>query len=71
MIVFKCSRNIKISGEDIESWGAQFVTSDTTEFDVINDSIITRFGKAMIDNVEFKNCSQIDTQKAAIRFENA
>lgn len=47
------------------------VTSDTTEYDIINDMIITRFGQAMIDNVEFYNCSQIDTQKAAIRFENA
>lgn len=69
--VILLTRNIKVTGEDIESWGAQFVTSDTTEFDVINDSIITRFGKTMIDNVEFRNCSQIDTQKAAIRFENA
>ena len=42
--VLLLSRNIKISGEDIESWGAQFVTSDTTEFDLVNDSIITRLG---------------------------
>jgi len=69
--VILLSRNIKISGEDIESWGAQFVTSDTTEFDVINDQVITRFGQTFIDNVEFYNCSQIDTHKAAIRFENA
>jgi hypothetical protein len=27
------SRNIQISGEDIESWGCQMVTSDTIEFD--------------------------------------
>jgi len=27
------TRNVKIVGEDIESWGAQFVTSDTIEFD--------------------------------------
>jgi hypothetical protein len=69
--VMLLSRNIKISGEDIESWGAQFVTSDTSEFDLVNDMIINRLGQTLLDNVEFKNCSQIDTQKAAIRFENA
>jgi len=26
------SRNIKVLGEDKESWGAQVVTSDTVEF---------------------------------------
>jgi len=55
--VILLTRNIKIVGEDIESWGAQFVTSDTTEYDVINDSIVTRYGQAFIDNVEFYNCS--------------
>lgn len=28
------SRSIKIVGEDIESWGAQIVTSDTVESDL-------------------------------------
>jgi len=55
--VILLTRNIKIVGEDIESWGAQFVTSDTTEYDVVNDSIVTRYGQAFIDNVEFYNCS--------------
>jgi len=31
--VLLLSRNIKVVGEDIESWGAQVVTSDTIEFD--------------------------------------
>jgi len=30
-----------------------------------------RSGATNIDSVEFFNCSQIDTQKAAVRFENA
>lgn len=59
--VILLTRNIKVVGEDVESWGAQFVTSDTTEYDLINDSIVVRYGQAFIDNVEFYNCSQIDT----------
>jgi len=31
--VLLLNRNIKIAGQDIESWGAQFVTSDTIEND--------------------------------------
>ena len=37
------SRNIQVSGEDIESWGAQVVTSDTVEFDS-NGEMISRHG---------------------------
>jgi len=62
------SRNIKISGENIESWGGQFVTSDTVEIDTTGQLTI-RNGQTILDSVEIYNCSQIDTFKAAIRFE--
>jgi hypothetical protein len=58
------SRNIVIAGEDIESWGGQIVTSDTIESD-----LTIRNGQTIMFNVEIYNCSQINTLKAAIRFE--
>jgi len=58
------SRNIRIVGEDIESWGAQIVTSDTIEWD-----LTVRQGQLFMDNVEVYNASQANTEKAAIRFE--
>jgi len=64
--VLLLTRNVKIDAEDIESWGGQIVTSDTIEF-----SGKMRFGHTVLDNVEIFNCSQIDTFKAAIRFEAA
>lgn len=63
------TRNVRIVAEDIESWGGQIVTSDTQE--IYDDEIITRRGTTVIDNVEIFNCSQIDTFKAALRFESA
>ena len=65
------SRNIKISGEDIDSWGCQMVTSDTMEYDEATQELIYRNGQTILDSIEMFNCSQIDTTKAAIRFENA
>jgi hypothetical protein len=46
------SRNVKIIGEDIESWGGQIVTSDTIEAD-----LTLRNGSMRLDNVEIYNCS--------------
>lgn len=63
------TRNVKIDAEDIESWGGQIVTSDTME--IYDDEIVTRVGSTIMDSVEIFNCSQIDTFKAAIRFESA
>jgi len=54
--VLLLSRNIKVVGQDIESWGAQVVTSDTVEFDSEGE-MKTRAGHSIIDNVEFFNCS--------------
>jgi len=58
------SRNIIIAGEDIETWGGQIVTSDTIEGD-----LTVRNGHTILHNVEIYNCSQINTLKAALRFE--
>ena len=64
--VLLLTRNVKIDAEDIETWGGQIVTSDTIEF-----SGKVRYGHTIMDNVEIFNCSQIDTFKAALRFEGA
>jgi hypothetical protein len=58
------TRNVKIVGEDIESWGGQIVTGFAL------DDVIFRYGQTYLDNVEIFNCSQIDTEKAALRWEN-
>jgi hypothetical protein len=63
------TRNCKIVGEDIESWGGNILVGDTVEID--NGEIKERVGHMILDHVEIYNNSQIDTFKAAIRFENA
>ena len=50
--VMHLTRNVKIVGNDTDSWGCQVVTSDFTE---ANDEI--RAGRTIIDNVEIYNCS--------------
>ena len=47
------------------------VTSDTIEFDQTTGELKERTGLMILDHVEMYNCSQIDTYKASIRFENA
>jgi hypothetical protein len=42
------------------------VTSDTIEID--GDAQIERVGYTVLHNVEIYNCSQIDTNRAALRF---
>jgi len=51
------TRNIKIVGEDVESWGCQIVTSDTVEFVESTGELKYRNGQMLIDNVEIYNCS--------------
>lgn len=51
------SRNIRVVGEDIWSWGGQIVTSDTVEFDLETSELKTRTGQMFMDNVEVYNCS--------------
>jgi len=63
--VVSLTRNVKIVG-DGEYWGGQLLTADIFEFDGT-----IREGSTIVDAVEFKNMGQIDTRRAAIRFENA
>lgn len=58
------SRNIIISGTDVESWGCQVVTGDV--YEPMDE--IWRYGSTHLTNVEVYNCSQIDSSKAALRF---
>ena len=69
--VLLLTRNIRIVGEDIESWGGQIVTSDSAEIDMTTGTIVTRTGSTIMDSVEIYNCSQMDSFKAALRFESA
>jgi hypothetical protein len=68
--VIMLTRNIKISGQDIESWGGHFMTGDTAEISE-DGTVKERVGNSYLDWVEFHNMSQIDTDHAAIRFINA
>lgn len=61
------TRNVKIVGEDIESWGGNILVGDTIELD--GTEMKQRIGHMILDHVEIYNNSQIDTFKAAIRFE--
>lgn len=60
------TRNIRIVGQDLEGWGGQILTADVMESDGTD-----RFGMLQLDSVEVYNCSQVDTERGAIRFENA
>lgn len=50
------TRNIKIVGNDTESWGCQILTSDY--IDTLGEM---RNGSTVMDSVEIYNCSQYDT----------
>jgi hypothetical protein len=63
--VILLTRNVRIQGEDIESWGGQIVAGFFMEEDAT-----FRYGQVHFDNIELYNMSQIDTFKAAIRWEN-
>lgn len=62
--VILLSRNVRILGDDTDSWGGQIVVSDNVE-----DTGVQRSGHLIMDHVEVYNCSQINTFKSAIRFE--
>ena len=49
------NRNVRIIGEDVESWGGQVVTSDSVE--VIDGKVTMRTGQLILDNVEIYNSS--------------
>jgi hypothetical protein len=58
------SRNIRIQGEDIDSWGGRILTGDSMEFS--DGEIVFKYGQTIMDNVEVYNCSQMDTYDAAV-----
>jgi len=58
------TRNVKVVGNDSDSWGGQFMVSDNVE-----ENGIKRSGQLVLDSVEIYNCSQRNTFKSAIRFE--
>jgi len=60
------TRNVKIVGDDTDSWGGQVLVTD-----IVDDNDIERNGEIHLDHVEIYNCSQRNTFKAAIRFEFA
>jgi hypothetical protein len=62
--VILLSRNVRVIGNDSDSWGGQIVVSDNLE-----SSGVQRYGQLVLDNVEIYNCSQRNTFKSAIRFE--
>ncbi|CAI2373695.1 unnamed protein product [Moneuplotes crassus] len=68
--VLHLTRNIKIVGVNQDRWGAHVVTAHNQDSQFLNGklSTVTRRGWAIIDHVEFKNCSQYDTDKASVRF---
>lgn len=79
------SRNVQIlahmgadeAGNQLEAWGGQVVTSTTVETTFVEQdgALVPLFqqrrGHTVLQNVEIHNCSQADTQKAALRFESA
>ena len=58
------SRNIKIKGTSTDNWGCQVLVHDLLEVD-----LSTRKTRTFMDHVEMAQCSQQDTHKANIRFE--
>lgn len=64
--VLLLSSNVKIVGEDVSGWGGTVITADT-----IDSDLTIRTGIMILDNVEVYNCSQRDTYKASLRWENA
>lgn len=64
--VLLLSSNVRIVGEDVMSWGGTIITADT-----IDSDLSIRTGIMVMDNVEIYNCSQLDTYKSSLRWENA
>ena len=64
--VILLTRNVRVVGNDTDSWGAHMVTSDSIELNGVQ-----RMGQLIVDNIECYNCTQRNTMKAGIRFENA
>lgn len=61
------SRNVRIVGNDTDSWGGQILVTDNMEI----LAGVQRTGQLIMDNVEVYNCSQRNTHRTAIRWERA
>jgi len=59
-------KNVIIQGENVDGWGGRFVTMDTIEAD-----LSIRSGITVLHNVEIYNCSQADTERAALEWKGA
>jgi parallel beta-helix repeat protein len=70
--VVHLTRNVKVVGYNEDKWGAQIVTGRNNDTQIVAGQLQTveLTGHTIIDNVEFYNCSQYDTDKAAVRFDN-
>ena len=70
--VLHLTRNIIVKGTNEDRWGAHVVTAHNNDSGFSNGQLVSvqRKGFAIIDHVEFVNCSQYDTDKAAVRFSN-
>jgi hypothetical protein len=66
--VILLSRNIQIIGDDTDGWGCSVLTAELRD---PNDSKKFLAGQMILDSVEVYNCSQRNTDHAAIRFEGA
>jgi hypothetical protein len=67
--VILLTRNIVIEGESSDDWGGHIVTLDRAE--LFGAEIVWRRGQLIFDSVEVAHCSQRDTYKSALRFENS
>lgn len=63
--VILLSRNVRVVGDPNDSWGCTFVATDYIQGDGSMQA-----ANITLDNIEFYNCSQRNTYKAALRFEN-
>ena len=68
--VLHLTRNVKVQGSNVDRWGGHIVTAHNLDVGFLAGQLVPIFrkGHAIIDNVEFVNCSQYDTDKAAVRF---
>ena len=70
--VLHLTRNIVVKGTNVDRWGGHVVTAHNNDSGFVDGKLVTiqRKGYAIIDHVEFVNCSQYDTDKASVRFAN-
>jgi len=70
--VLHLTRSIVVKGTNEDGWGGHVVTSHNDDTGFVNGALVSveRHGHAIIDHVEFNNCSQYDTDKASVRFVN-